>query len=373
LLPALLLFANAITAPFENMHNKKFIKQAGQVLDETEMIRIAVVGSYGKTSVKNILKTLLSEKYSVVATPESYNTPIGIAKTVFSSEFSGKEMFIAEMGARKAGDIAELCALVKPDYVVFTGVCEQHLQTFGTLENVWQEKSEALRAVGKKAVCAEALKEYVAKDFADNEKIVFADSASITDVMLGATKTTFKVQYKNDTIAVETNILGNSAVENILLATTLASELGLTAEELEKGMQKLQPTPHRLQLLEYEGVYILDDGYNANPRGAKEALGALGRFEGRKCVVTPGIVECGILEESINGALGKELAELAPDKLILVGDTLVGAVKAGYISAGGDAERLTVKDTLAGAQAVLSEWVSAGDAVLFLNDLPDVY
>lgn len=373
LLPALLLLSNAVTAPFEEYRNRKFIKRAGQVLDETKIIRIAVVGSYGKTSVKNILKTLLLEKYKVVSTPESYNTPIGIAKTVVSPEFSDKEIFIAEMGARKAGDISELCTLVKPDYVMFTGVCEQHLETFGSIENVWGEKSKALVAVTKKAVCGEGLKAYVERDFPDSEKIVFADTDIVQDVEFQATKTLFTLSYQGESVRVETALLGSSAVENILLAATLADELGLSAEALANGIKSLQPIPHRLQLLESGGAFILDDGYNTNPRGAKEALTALGRFDGRKCVVTPGIVECGVLEEEINAELGKALAELAPEKVILVGDTLVGAVKLGYLAAGGDEGRLTVAKTLADAQALLTEWIGVGDAVLFLNDLPDVY
>jgi UDP-N-acetylmuramoyl-tripeptide--D-alanyl-D-alanine ligase len=117
----------------------------------------------------------------------------------------------------------------------------------------------------------------------------------------------------------------------------------------------------------------LDDGYNCNPRGAKEALAALARFDGRKCVVTPGIVECGVLEEKINGELGEEIAKIAPDKVLLVGDTLVGAVKDGYQNGGGDMQKLSVCKDLKEAQAALAEWVGAGDAVLFLNDLPDVY
>ena len=117
----------------------------------------------------------------------------------------------------------------------------------------------------------------------------------------------------------------------------------------------------------------MDDGYNCNAVGAKEALAALGRFAGRKCVVTPGIIECGVLEEKINGELGEEIAKLAPDKVILVGETLVGAVKDGYKNAGGDEKKLSTVKDLKGAQAALGEWVGKGDAVLFLNDLPDVY
>ena len=371
LLPLLLCLANSIISVFENAHNKKFIKRAGQVLDESDILRVAVVGSYGKTSVKNILNSILSVKYDVVATPASYNTPIGVALTVTSPEFSKKQLFIAEMGARKAGDIKELCAIVKPQYAVFTGVCEQHIATFGSLENVWAEKSEILRC-GAKVVCGKGLQAAVEKDCL-SEHACFADDTLIKDVRLQATQTEFFLCLGGKEIPVCTPLLGEGAVENIALAVTLAVKLGLSAEEIAKGVQNLVPVEHRLQLLRSGDVYILDDGYNCNPLGAKAALKALGRFSGRKCVVTPGIVECGVLEEKTNAELGAEIAKLELDLVILVGDTLVAAVKNGYLAAGGSAEKVRTVNTLQKAQDELSKWLCAGDAVLFLNDLPDVY
>ncbi len=373
LLPGILFLANAFQSIFENIRNGNFVKRAGQVLDETEIIRIGIVGSYGKTSVKNILQTILSEKYTVVATPASFNTPIGVAKTVNSTEFKNKQVFIAEMGARKAGDIAELCKMVKPDYAIFTGVCEQHIQTFGSLENVWQAKKEIFTDA-KKVICGKALKEWVEKDSAISpEKVLFSNAVEIKDVCLKATETTFTLRVDGQEIPVKTKLLGNGAVENILLAATLAYEMGLQAADIAKGIEKIEYIPHRLQLLENNGAYILDDAYNCNPKGAEESLAALSRFEGRKCLVTPGIVECGVLEKQINGVLGEKIAKCSFDKVILVGDTLVGAVKAGYDKAEGAQDCLSVVKTLEDATAMLAEWVQAGDAVLFLNDLPDVY
>ena len=374
LLPFLLCGANGVTRIFENARNNRYAKRAGQVLDERQdLLRVGVVGSFGKTTVKNILKALLSVKYDVAETPASYNTPIGIAKTVFAEGFDKKQVFVAEMGARKQGDILELCQLVKPQYAVFTGVCEQHISSFKSLNNVFDEKSEILKC-GAKVVCGESLKERIAEAFGENaEGVVYGDSSAVSDIRLTATKTEFKLRIGEKEILVSTKLLGVAAVENILLSATLAYEMGLTAEEIERGLQNIPAIPHRLQLLESNGVYILDDGYNANPRGAKEALAALGRFAGRKCIVTPGLVECGVLEEKINGELGKKIAAERLDKVILIGDTLVGAVKQGYIEAGGEAEKLVVARSLEEAKPLLSEWLREGDAVLFLNDLPDVY
>ena len=375
ILPFMLLIANGFNGAFEDLRNARYIKRAAKQLEACPaMLRIGVVGSYGKTSVKRILKTLLSEKYTVVETPESYNTPMGIAKTVFSAEFADKQIFIAEMGARKEGDIEELCSLVKPDYALFTGICEQHIQSFGSLERVWQTKSEILRYGVKKAVCGEGLRAYMEKDFEGSiGESILLGGVEVKNARFEAKKTLFTLVYGEEEIEVETALLGGGAIENISLAAALCKELGLSAEELKKGLEKLQPVPHRLQLIEANGAYILDDGYNCNLRGAKEGIAALSRFDGGKCIVTPGIVECGVLEEKINGELGKAIAEAKLDKVILVGDTLVGAVKSGYENAGGEKELLTVVPTLAAAQALLAEWVKAGDAVLFLNDLPDVY
>ncbi len=366
LLPFLLCLANLTTAPFERAHNAKFVKRAGQVLDETKITRVAVVGSYGKTSVKNIVKTLLAEKYAVVETPASYNTPVGIAKTVLSDEFQGKQIFIAEMGARRQGDIDELCRLVKPDYALFTGVCAQHIQTFASVENILQEKSEVVR-FAKKTFCGEGLQGKV------EGEVAFAGVSQATDVKLGSRETQFSFLYRGERVRVKTRLLGRSAVENILLAVALCEELGLTAQELLSGFAKLEPVPHRLQLIESGGAYILDDGYNCNEEGAQVALEVLSLHEGRKCVVTPGIVEGGILEETLNGRLGETLAGYDFDRVILVGDTLVGAIKSGYLAAGGSAEKLCVTRSLELAQARLAEWIKAGDGVLFLNDLPDIY
>ncbi len=376
LLPFLLLAANAIVAPIEEWRNRKFVKRAGQVLDEKEIIRVAVVGSYGKTSVKNILKTLLSEKYSVVATPASYNTPIGVAKTVFSGDFENKQVFIVEMGARKRGDIAELCALVKPDFAIFTGVCKQHIETLGSEENAFIEKSEILKS-GALTVCGEDLAERIEhafeKEYID-ECVIYAGKKDVSEKNLQATKTNFTLQLGEETLAVETALLGDAAVENIALAVKLAYEcLGLTVEQIASGIKKLQPIEHRLQLIKSGGAYILDDGYNCNIVGAKQALNALARFESRTCVVTPGIVECGVLEEELNARLGEMIFDAGVDKVILVGETLVTAVKKGYITAGGDAARVVIVPTLEIARDAVGAWIHAGDCVLFLNDLPDVY
>ncbi|MBQ9117899.1 MAG: UDP-N-acetylmuramoyl-tripeptide--D-alanyl-D-alanine ligase [Clostridia bacterium] len=378
LTPFVLTLANWLTAPFENLRNRLYVKKAAKKIAEKEGKTVAVVGSYGKTSVKRILTTLLSQKYAVCATPASFNTPMGLAKTAMSEEFDKAEVFIAEMGARRIGDIAELCKIASPDYALFTGVCAQHIASFGSLDKVKQEKCTVFKSGAKSIVCALSLKEDVKEIFeglTDEEKgkITFLTGEEIEDLKLCFNATKFTLSFGEESWAVDVPLLGKHSAENIALCVCLAKQMGLSREEIAKGLAALQPIEHRLQLLESNGVYILDDAYNANERGAAEAVEALTRFEGRKTVVTPGLVEAGTLEKELGEKLGKILAEANLDQVILVGDTQVAPVKNGYLAAGGDKEKIRLCFSLDKAKEALQGTLQAGDAVLFLNDLPDVY
>lgn len=376
-LPFLLCAAAWLEGFYARRRNGKYIKRAGQVLNETpenkDMIRVGIVGSYGKTSVKNILSSILSVKYDVIATPKSYNTPMGVARTVLEEGVTGKQVFIAEMGARKKGDIAELCSFVAPNYAILTGVCAQHIASFGSEEEVLEAKCEVLQGAEKVVASGELRDKMISAGLLTGNCQFVDFSSAIKNLELKADKTQFTLVLGEEEIFVSTKLLGAHSAENIAIAAALAKEMGLTAEEIAKGLDGIQFVPHRLELSESGGVYILDDGYNTNERGAKAALEALGRFAGKKLVVTPGIVECGVLEEKINGELGKAIAEANLDGVILVGETLVGAVKDGYLAAGGDKEKLSVVSTLDGAKELLQGVLGQGDCVLFLNDLPDVY
>ncbi len=371
LLPVALACANGIMSVFENFRNEKFVKSGGQVLSESEIIKVGIVGSYGKTSVKNILKTLLEQRYRVVATPASYNTPIGVAKTVHSPDFEGAEIFLCEMGARRLGDIRELCDLVQPDYILFTGVCAQHVQTFGGEEQVFVAKCEALSSSAKLAVCGEALRDRIEENYPEFvEKCRFV--GSVEGAEFGATSTKIALTVCGESVMVQLPLLGESAVENVLIAVRMAEELGLTKDEILAGLQQLKAVPHRLELTVKDGVYILDDAYNCNERGAKIAIDALGRFAGKKYVVTPGIVETGVLHEAINGRLGELLAEASLDGVFIVGETQAKVIVDGYKNAGGEMGAMRLVPSLQDAVRALAGGLSAGDCVLFMNDLPDV-
>lgn len=185
------------------------------------------------------------------------------------------------------------------------------------------------------------------------------------------TGTQFDLTLGGESKRVKTKLLGAHCAYNIGICAQVAHAMGVGLEDIAQAISELDYVEHRLQLLESNGVYIIDDGYNSNVVGAKAAVEVLRSFSGKKIVVTPGLVELGVLEESENKALGAELVGL--DRIILVGETLVGAVKSGYLEAGGEEERLSIVPSLVAAQDVIKNEIAKGDAVLFLNDLPEIY
>ena len=193
----------------------------------------------------------------------------------------------------------------------------------------------------------------------------------VKDVSADCTGTEFTLILGGTERRVKTKLLGAHSAENIGLCAQVAYALGVGAEEICNAVEGLDYVEHRLQLSVSNGVNIIDDGYNSNVVGAKCAVEVLRSFGGKKVVVTPGLVELGVLEESENMALGKSLVGL--DCVILVGETLVGAVKQGYLEAGGDQTKLKTVPSLVSAQDVLKTVISSGDTVLFLNDLPEIY
>ena len=362
----LVCLANCITLVYEIPKNKSYIKKAKEKLAKADIKVIGITGSYGKTSVKNVLCEMLKSKYRVLATPRSYNTPLGIAKTVNDNDLAQYDILIAEMGARNVGDIAELCAICPPDYSAITGICPQHLESFKTLENIVAAKGEIISATAEKC--------YISADcynYFEHSTGAITKSACVSDVIADGSGTKFALTLGGKTVNVETKLLGAHSAYNIGLCADIAFELGLSADEIAATIPSLGFVEHRLQLIESNGVNILDDGYNSNVVGARAALDVLKTLSGKKIVVTPGLVELGILEESENNALGAQLVGF--DCVILVGETLVTAVKNGYIENGGDESKICIVPTLTAAQDKLKDVIEKGDSVLFLNDLPDIY
>ncbi len=379
--PLLLFIAYCINEPYEEVSRRRYMRIAEHKLKNSKVIKIGITGSFGKTSVKEILKTILSQRYRVLATPESYNTTLGIALTVRNLD-STHDVFIAEMGARAKGDIATLAKMVKPEYGVLTGVNKQHLETFRSEENIVNTKYELFENLsGEKIGFFASDNEKAVELFEryDNEKYlagVLGDDnlATATDIVTDGRGTTFNLVIKGEKpISCSTMLLGKHSVRNICLASAVAYKIGLSIEEIALGIGRIQSVGHRLQLLpNNKNIVIIDDSYNSNEDGIKSAMEVLDTFNGRKIVLTPGLVELGKYENVVNFEFGKMLAKHA-DIVIIVGHHNAETIANGLIEAGMNRDNIKFARTLNKGNVLLNEIMKEGDVVMFENDLPDNY
>jgi UDP-N-acetylmuramoyl-tripeptide--D-alanyl-D-alanine ligase len=392
--PFILIVSNILMTPVEALFRRRFIQQAREVLAEIHPTVIGITGSYGKTSTKVYLAQILSGRYRVLATPKSYNTLMGVSLTI-NNQLAGDysiEYFITEMGAYVEGEIAEICDLTQPMIGVVVEVGPQHLERFGSLENTAKAKYEIIKGLPPDGVGVFNWDNPFVREMYErrNPQTRLAVSKTINPSEAPENGPRFiasNIQESLDglrfnVIDVQTAesqpfatvLLGQHNVTNILLATAVAVHEGMSLKDVARRVQQIEPAESRLVRQKTEqGITIINDAYSANPVGAKEALRVLGMHTGgKRLLITPGMVELGILMESENRKLGETAAQYASD-VILVGTSRIEPIKAGLLDAGFPAERLQVVDTLAESVNWYKTHLQSGDTVLFLNDLPDTY
>ncbi len=382
--PVNMILALFLALPTENWIKNGYIRKAKWKLWKKEyknLIKIGITGSFGKTSTKFILQTILSEKYKVLATPESYNTTFGNTKVIREMLTKEHEVFISEMGARYRFEIAEICDFVKPQIGMITSIDKQHLETFKNIDTIVKAKSELLSALPDDGVvvlpndqsyCLKLYQKEKRKKYLyaiqDKKADVYAKDMKVTNEGIS-----FIAVTSLGEIHCNAKLLGEHNVQNILGSIAIAIHLGLSKEQIEAGVSKIEPIPHRLQLIQNpNGIQVIDDAFNSNPEGSKAALKVLKSFAGRKIVITPGMVELGTEEEKYNKEFGRQMAD-AVDIAILVGNKRSMPIVEGLKEKHFDEMNIFVVDSLKSATQKLNEMARAGDVVLFENDLPDNY
>ena len=375
--PLILALTHYILLPFELLIKKWYMQRAKKRLSKKQIIKIGITGSYGKTSTKNILSHILGKQYKVCATPKNYNTEMGLTKTILEN-LDDHDIFIAEMGARNKGDIEILAKMVKPDYAIITTIGAQHIETFKTLENIEDTKFELTKEVkengivvfnGDSSSTRKLYARYKGEKYITCEKDSFAYAENIKST---ATGSMFDLILDGKRLKVKTKLLGKFNINNITTASALAYILGINEEDISSAIKTLAPTPHRLEILKNDYCTIIDDSYNSNIVGSKEAMEVLSSFEGTKIVVTPGIVELGVEQSQANFKLGTYIADVA-DYMIIMNNINKNELFSGAISHNFRKERIYFADTRKKQKEILEKLTCKGAVVLFENDLPDNY
>ena len=383
--------ANTINHPVEWGVKQYYINDAKRILRESPDLKIiGVTGSYGKTSVKFYLHTLLKDSFNVLVTPESYNTPMGVVKTIRESLKSTHEIFVCEMGARHLGDIKELCDIVHPHHGVITSIGPQHLETFFNMKNIKRTKFELADALPSDGILfLNGDNEYILDQSKGYDNIVFyctdsgTEEAGTEDKPKGYRASDIKVSQMGTEFCVtspdgekeifQMRLIGAHNVINVVGAIAVANKLGVPLSSLKIPVRRLQSVEHRMQLREHGLVTIIDDAYNSNPVGSKAAVETLKLFDGIRILITPGMVELGDKEEEYNHKFGTYAAECC-DYILLVGKKRTKPIYEGALSRGFSGEKLKAFDKLEEALSYAYEIKGQGHKYILLeNDLPDNY
>ncbi|MDE5552761.1 MAG: hypothetical protein K2I91_06115 [Muribaculaceae bacterium] len=321
-------------------------------------------------------------------TPGSYNTPMGVIRTVREMMKPYTEVFICEMGAKQRGDIKEICDLVNPEAGIITAVGPMHLETFKSLENVCRTKFELADAIPSSGfVVVNNDFEASAARNVENCRCIRYGIINTTgceyiarDIMYSHEGSTFIVDHVKATGEIEwsesftTRLVGECNISNLLASIIMALNMGMDIETIRRAVSRIEQVEHRLNVKKTPGgVTIIDDAFNSNPSGSKMALEVLCRFTGgRRIVVTPGMIELGVEQDNLNEALGHHIGENS-DIAIIVNEINRDSIVKGIKSTDFNTDNLHCVSSFVEAQQLLSSMMKSGDTVLYVNDLPDTF
>lgn len=386
----------AATRPIETLLARRFVVQATETMRRVRPRVVAITGSYGKTSTKGYVKHLTSGAFEVVASPASYNNRAGICRTVNEHVRPETEVLVAEMGTYGPGEIEEMCRFVRPEIAMITAIGPVHLERFGSLERTLEAKSEITEGASTIVLATDdaLLAGYADKLESEGRHVIRCSGSSVlargvsvlaapapapapaTAVCAGQ-----RLELHVDGVRVGESLVAADNVpasaSNVACAVGAAVALGLQPEVLLKKLSTLPVAANRLQVRDSSGGFrIIDDTYNANPAGARVALGRLAEAGGssnKRVVVTPGMIELGPIQSTENEAFAAGCATIATD-VVVVGRTNKRALVAGLTRDGADAG-VGANVVLVANRDEALEWIRAnlatGDVVLYENDLPD--
>ena len=386
---ASLSLSNRMLTPVEATIRRGFLRRATRRVRSIDPAIVAVAGSYGKTSTKHIVTAMLNASVPTVMTPKSFNTLMGVCRTVHENLEPGHRIFVVEMDTYGAGEIRDICRLTPPVVSVVTSVGPQHLERFGSVERIADAIYEVVEALGPAGTAVIYAGEPSTATLVDRARAagqrvvsygIEGDSSDLDVVAAtpvveeNGVRFTWRWQNRGLERTVRVPLLGRHSVLNATAALIVVELLGHSVERAAEVAQALEPVPHRLQPIPTAtGIRIIDDAYNANPVGVHNGLDVLAACGGgARILVTPGMVELGELEAPENRRYGEHAARVC-DHVIVVASRPGREVLVGLRTGGMDDARVHVVDDVAGATEVLRHLAQPGDTVLFANDLPDTY
>ena len=368
----LLLGRELSTRPKE----RRLIKRSENIFAGHSAVRIAVAGSYGKTSMKELLLTVLGEGKKVAATPANKNVSISHAQ--FAAKLDGDEdVLIIEYGEGAPGDVARFARYTHPTHAVITGLAPAHLDRYKTLAAAGKDIFSVADYLEGKNVYVNGESQAVTDFLQDNYHLYDRKGAlgwKVKNVEIAVTGTSFDLSKGKRTLHLHSQLLGRHQVGPLALAAALALELGLTEEQTIAGVAKTAPYEHRMQPYQLSGAWVIDDTYNGNIEGIRAGTELLRDLPAarRKLYVTPGLVDQGNETKSIHEQMGELIAAANPDQVILMQNSVTPFIQTGLERASYTGEVQVEADPLS-FYTNLQQFVASGDVVLMQNDWTDNY
>ena len=381
-LPYLLIYPmHFITYPIEELIKKSYEQEARKKLAGlSHLKKIGITGSYGKTSTKNIINDVISDNYYTHITPASYNTPMGITKTIRENLRPIHEIFVCEMGADKVGDISYLMDFVKPQFGVVTSIGPQHLATFKSMDNIIKEKMQEIEMLPADGIGFlngdnEFINNYQVKNTCKIIKVGIENKEAdyvATNIKYSNSGSTFCLKLDGKNRKFETSLLGKHNITNILIGIAIAKELGISNDDIVKNVKGVRQVEHRLQVKKINNLTFIDDAFNSNPVGSKMAIDVLSSMKGKRVIVTPGMIDLGPKQDEYNYEFGKYMLDKV-DCVLLVGEKQTKSIVSGLKDVGYNMDDVKVfKDVRDALNYVYTKFTSE-DTILLENDLPDAF
>lgn len=376
------MLSHLLVLPIEGYLYDYYVKKAREkIFNHNNLQVVGITGSFGKTSTKVIVGEILKKEYNVCITPQSYNTPMGLCITVNKYLRNIDEFLVCEMGACRVGDIQELCHIVFPNIGIITSIGPQHLETFGNLTNIIKTKFELVESLPKGALAILNYDNYYIRNYRiknDVKVLTYGIEQENVDyyalnIKYDQNGSTFEVRYPNGERSLfKTKLLGKHNISNILAGIVLADYLNINKRKVIHLISTLEPVKHRLELKRFPHYCLIDDSFNANYEGFNNALDILNHFKNTRIIITPGLIELGTEQYTMNYRIGEKIARCT-DYVVLVGKKQTKPIYNALIDNQYPSSSIYVTNSFEdGFKHILSKFQS-DFTVLLENDLPDQY
>lgn len=379
--PAISLFVLILKIPTLFYHETLIVLAVRKLRRHAQMKVVGITGSFGKTSTKQFLSTILSTKFNVLSTEGSKNSPIAIAETILKNLRPEHEVFIVEMGAYKQGEIAQMTRMVQPQIGIITAINAQHQDLFGTIEMTMKAKYELIEGLTGKKIAIfnkdntytremigwakrdhREVWEYSVDDATRTQKDV-RNIITATDIEATLNGSTFRISFGDKREYVSVSVVGEHQISNILAAVAGAVVTGMTFSDAVRAVSNIRPVPKVMEVHKgINGSIFINDTYNNNPDSARAALKVLHKTKGKKHLVFQPMVELGSYADSSHEEVGKSAGEVC-DEIILTNPNFYTAFQKGVhsINASMEVRIMSAQD----ATKALHVSIQKGDTTLF--------